>query len=138
VRRSPPRRRLALRNKIIHEIGYLGPQFFLRMQKEIFSTSMKYSRTMQIDDNLKKETKICLDYCHLFYDTFGALHVSSFWLLRIESCDFSHAGKERTACKAELNHKRTLVFTQGHIFCTEIKIQNSESHDLGFLSLHTF
>ena len=26
---------------------------------------------------------------------------SSFWLLGVESCDFSHAEKERTTCKAE-------------------------------------
>ena len=28
--------------------------------------------------------------------------------------------------------------SKGHIFCTEIKILNSESHDLGLLSLYTF
>ena len=32
----------------------------------------------------------------------------------------------------------TPKFTLGHIFCTEIKILNSESHDLGLLSLYTF
>ena len=32
---------------------------------------------------------------------------SSFWLLEVESRDFSHAEKERTACKAEqINSKR--------------------------------
>ena len=34
---------------------------------------------------------------------------SSFWLLRVESHDFSHAEKERTACKVEKIHK---IFTQ--------------------------
>jgi hypothetical protein len=32
---------------------------------------------------------------------------SSFWLLGVESRDFSHAEKERTACKAEQIHKMT-------------------------------
>ena len=37
---------------------------------------------------------------------------SSFWLLGVESCDFTHAEKERTACKAEQIHKKTTIFTQ--------------------------
>ena len=37
---------------------------------------------------------------------------SSFWLLRVESRDFSQAEKERTACKAEQIHKMTTIFTQ--------------------------
>ena len=37
---------------------------------------------------------------------------SSFWLLGVESCDFSHAEKERTAYKAEKIHKITTIFTQ--------------------------
>ena len=37
---------------------------------------------------------------------------SSFWLLGIESRDFSHAEKERTACKAEQIHKMRTIFTQ--------------------------
>ena len=37
---------------------------------------------------------------------------SSFWLLQVESCDFSQAEKERTACKAEQIHKLTTIFTQ--------------------------
>ena len=32
---------------------------------------------------------------------------SSFWLLRVESRDFSQDEKERTACKAEQTHKTT-------------------------------
>ena len=32
---------------------------------------------------------------------------SSLWLFGVESCDFSHAEKERTACKAEQIHKMT-------------------------------
>ena len=35
---------------------------------------------------------------------------SSFWLLGVESRDFSHAEKERIACKAEQIHKMT-IFT---------------------------
>ena len=37
---------------------------------------------------------------------------SSFLLLGVESCEFSHAEKERTACKAEQIHKMTTIFTQ--------------------------
>ena len=37
---------------------------------------------------------------------------SSFWLLVVESRDFSHAEKERTASKAEQIHKMTIIFTQ--------------------------
>ena len=37
---------------------------------------------------------------------------SSFWLLRVESRDFSQAEKDRTACKAELIHNMTTIFTQ--------------------------
>ena len=36
------------------------------------------------------------------------------------------------------NPKLINVGPMGHIFCTEIKILNSESHDLGLLSLYTF
>ena len=37
---------------------------------------------------------------------------SSFWLLRVESREFSQAEKERTASKAEQIHKMTTLFTQ--------------------------
>jgi hypothetical protein len=37
---------------------------------------------------------------------------SSFWLLGVESRNFSHAEKERTACKAEQILKMTIIFTQ--------------------------
>ena len=41
------------------------------------------------------------------------LHMSSsFWLLWVESHDFSHALKERTACIAGQIHKMTTIFTQ--------------------------
>ena len=44
-----------------------------------------------------------------------ALYVSSsFWLLGVESCDFSKAEKEGTACKAEQIHKMTTIFTQNN------------------------
>ena len=35
-----------------------------------------------------------------------------FWLLEVNSRDFSHAEKERNACKAEQIHKMTDIFTQ--------------------------
>ena len=34
-----------------------------------------------------------------------------FWLLGVESLDFSHAESEITACKAEQIHKMTTIFT---------------------------
>ena len=37
---------------------------------------------------------------------------SSFWLLGVESRDFSQAEIERTACKAEQIHKMSTIFTQ--------------------------
>ena len=37
---------------------------------------------------------------------------SNFWLLGVESHDFSHAEKDRKACKAEQIHKMTTIFTQ--------------------------
>ena len=37
---------------------------------------------------------------------------SSFWLLGVESRDFSHAVRGRTACKAEEIHKVTIIFAQ--------------------------
>ena len=37
---------------------------------------------------------------------------SSFWLLGVESRDFSKAEKERTACKAEQIREMTTIFTQ--------------------------
>ena len=37
---------------------------------------------------------------------------SSFWLLGVESRDFSQAEKERTACKAGQIHKMAAIFTQ--------------------------
>ena len=46
------------------------------------------------------------------FDHWGALHVLSFWLLGDESRDFSHAEKERIACKAVQIQKMTTIFTQ--------------------------
>ena len=37
---------------------------------------------------------------------------SSFWLLGVESRDFSHAEKEKTACKADQIGKMTTILTQ--------------------------
>ena len=40
------------------------------------------------------------------------LRCYSFWLLRVESLDFSQAEKERTACIAEQIHKKKTIYTQ--------------------------
>ena len=37
---------------------------------------------------------------------------SNFWLLRVESSDFSQAEKERTDCKPEQIHKMNTIFTK--------------------------
>ena len=37
---------------------------------------------------------------------------SNFWLLQVESRDFSQAEKERTACKPKQIHKMTTISTQ--------------------------
>ena len=45
---------------------------------------------------------------------------SSFWLLGVESRDFGHAEKERTACKAEQINKMTTIVIQNGLrlsFC---------------------
>ena len=39
---------------------------------------------------------------------------SSFWLLGVESRDFSQTEIERTASKAEQIHKNTSIFTQNN------------------------
>ena len=47
------------------------------------------------------------------YSVTEVLYISSsFWLLGVESRDFSHAEKGRTACKDEQIHKMTTFFTQ--------------------------
>ena len=50
-----------------------------------------------------------LEYASVFLVLYMS---SSFWLLRVESRDFSQAEKERTAWKAEQIHKMTIIFTQ--------------------------
>ena len=42
---------------------------------------------------------------------------SSFWLLGVESREFSHAEKKRTACKAEQIHNMTIIFAQMVLGC---------------------
>ena len=37
---------------------------------------------------------------------------SRFWLLGVDSRDFSHTETDKTACKAEQIHKMTTIFTQ--------------------------
>ena len=39
---------------------------------------------------------------------------SRFWLLGVESCDFSQAEKEGTACKVGKIHNMTTIFTQNN------------------------
>ena len=49
---------------------------------------------------------------------------SSFWLLEVESRDFSQAEKEKTASKAEQIHKMATIFTQNLVFL----VSNYRSH----------
>ena len=49
------------------------------------------------------------------YDKSMVLYMSlvlSFWLMEVESHDFSHAEKERNAYKAKQIHKMTTIITQ--------------------------
>ena len=47
------------------------------------------------------------------FNFFSVLYMfSSFWLLGVESRDFSHAEKEKTACKADQIGKMITNFTQ--------------------------
>ena len=50
---------------------------------------------------------------------------SSFWLLGVESRDFSHAEKEKNACKAEQIQKMTNIFTQMVLGCREFEFASS-------------
>ena len=53
-------------------------------------------------------------YFLCYFGVIGFLEVlymsASFWLLRVESRDFSQADEEITACKAEQIHKMTTIF----------------------------
>ena len=56
-----------------------------------------------------KYTIVALALCQ----TWKVFYISSsFWLLGVESRDFSHAEKEWTACKAGQIHEMTIIFTQ--------------------------
>ena len=44
---------------------------------------------------------------------------SSFWLLGVETLDFSPAEKERTACKDEQIYKMTTIFTEMVLGCSK-------------------
>ena len=54
----------------------------------------------------KRMTNMVVDWIKVLY------MCSSFWLLGVESRDFSHAEKGRIACKAEQIHKMTTIFSQ--------------------------
>ena len=56
----------------------------------------------------KRMTNMVVDWIKVLY------MCSSFWLLGVESRDFSHAEKERIACKAEQIHKMTTIFNQNN------------------------
>ena len=47
-----------------------------------------------------------------YYRTLVLYMSSRFWMLGVESRNFSQAEKERTACKAGQIHKMTTIFTQ--------------------------
>ena len=64
---------------------------------------------MPIDYSLTQRGKLGL----ISMTSAQVLYMSSnFWLLRVESRDFSQAEKETTASKAEQIYKRTTIFTQ--------------------------
>ena len=47
---------------------------------------------------------------------------SSFWLLGVQSLNFSQAEKERTVCKAEQIHKMTTIFNRTTKICYFVKM----------------
>ena len=53
-----------------------------------------------------------LDFFFIFPTRIMSHMFSSFWLLPVESRDFSQAEKERTPCKAVQIHKMRTIFTQ--------------------------
>ena len=71
----------------------------LKYEKKIYS-NCPISRDIQLQNFQGKHPSIMALYMS-----------SSFWLLGVESRNFSHAEKERTACKNEQIHKMTTIFT---------------------------
>ena len=68
---------------------------------------------MQTRHNLFSFKKINkANNCYYGSFRFSTYMSSSFWLLEVESRDFSHAEKKRTACKDDQIHKMTTIFTQ--------------------------
>ena len=67
--------------------------------KKIWS-NCPISRDIQLQNSQGKNPSIMMLYMS-----------SSFWLLGVESYDFSHAEKERTPCKNEQIPKMTIIFT---------------------------
>ena len=73
-------------------------------------------RCLSTSGKREKESLMCISkyrngLCR--YGMYKVLYMSSsFWLLEVESRDFSQAEKERAACKAGQIHKMTTIFTQ--------------------------
>ena len=67
--------------------------------------------TSLVEHNYAKQTDSQKRLIFVFYGKMSRVS-SSFWLLGVESSDFSHAEKERTACKDEQVHKMTTIFIQ--------------------------
>ena len=70
--------------------------------QELALTSMRWGNTVKLVEIISEGAFMAMVLCMS----------SSFWLLRVESRDFSNAEKEKTACKAEQIHKMTTILTQ--------------------------
>ena len=68
-------------------------------------------RVIKSDQSINQPNKNKQGYIAIF-DPLELYMSSSFWLLRVESRDFSQAEKERAACNAEQIHKMTTIITQ--------------------------
>ena len=65
----------------------------------------------------------------------------SFWLLGVESRDFSQAEKERIACKDEQISKLTTIFTQNGLrsrLCKDLNLVQTHNCSLLIMGLHIF
>ena len=68
-------------------------------------------RVIKSDQSINQPNKNKQGYIAIF-DPLELYMSSSFWLLRVESHDFSQAEKERTACKAKQINEMTTIFTR--------------------------
>ena len=104
--------------------------------ENVISTVMAkvHKKWMQTRHNLFSFKKINkANNCYYISFRSSTYMSSSFWLVEVDSRDFSHVEKERTARKAEQIHKLTTIFTQnGHRLSLWLKICSALQAVLSF------